>query len=134
MYLEDKLLRVLEKESELPRDTQTSQQSLRSKQVEKEQYGVHATHCCKRHGCKYGNENCPVELGLVKQEYGCEQGDDFDEDCFLTDREENDKRWKDVIDRFYVENDSMISEWSDKKKLILEYQKWLKEHYNVVEK
>lgn len=31
--------------------------------------GVHATHCCKKHGCKYGDQNCPVELGIVKEVY-----------------------------------------------------------------
>jgi len=22
------------------------------------------SHCCSRHGCKYGHEDCPVELGI----------------------------------------------------------------------
>jgi hypothetical protein len=35
--------------------------------------GVHATHCCKQHGCKYGDEDCPVVLGEVKQVYPCEE-------------------------------------------------------------
>jgi hypothetical protein len=26
-------------------------------------YGVHNTHCCKKHGCKYQDEDCPVEHG-----------------------------------------------------------------------
>lgn len=30
------------------------------------------THCCKRHGCKYGYGNCPVYAGTEKQEYPCE--------------------------------------------------------------
>lgn len=34
--------------------------------------GVHASHCCKWHGCKYGNEDCPVITGKVQQEYLCE--------------------------------------------------------------
>ena len=37
--------------------------------------GTHATHCCKTHGCKYGNLDCPVALGIVKQEYPCEDCD-----------------------------------------------------------
>lgn len=45
--------------------------------MEKERYGVHITHCCILHGCKYGYEDCPVELGEVKQEYTCQDcGDD----------------------------------------------------------
>ena len=34
--------------------------------------GVHAAHCCKWHGCKYGDKDCPVVLGKVEQEYPCE--------------------------------------------------------------
>lgn len=34
--------------------------------------GVHRTHCCKWHGCKYGDENCPVVKGEVEQVYLCE--------------------------------------------------------------
>lgn len=37
-----------------------------------ERWGVHANHCCKEHGCKYGNQDCPVELGFIEQEYPCE--------------------------------------------------------------
>lgn len=36
---------------------------------------VHSTHCCVRHGCKYGDEDCPVILGTEKQEYPCENCD-----------------------------------------------------------
>ena len=35
-------------------------------------YGVHISHCCKWHGCKYGDPDCPVASGKVKQEYLCE--------------------------------------------------------------
>lgn len=35
--------------------------------------GVHATHCCTRHGCKYfADEKCPVKKGDVRQMYPCE--------------------------------------------------------------
>jgi hypothetical protein len=34
---------------------------------------VHAAHCCKEHGCKYGNPECPVVSGEVKQDYPCEE-------------------------------------------------------------
>lgn len=51
--------------------------------IPRDNWGVHETHCCKRHGCKYGeHDNCPVTLGLIKQAYGCETGSDFSEDCF----------------------------------------------------
>lgn len=51
--------------------------------IPKESWGVHETHCCKKHGCKYAeNEDCPVVLGLIKQAYDCEIGYDFNEDCF----------------------------------------------------
>ena len=35
--------------------------------------GVHRTHCCKLHGCKYGDENCPVADGTIMQDYPCER-------------------------------------------------------------
>lgn len=49
--------------------------------VPEDEWGVHRTHCCKKHGCKYGDEYCPVVLGHVKQDYKCESGD-FDNGCF----------------------------------------------------
>jgi len=40
--------------------------------IEKEKYGIHETHCCLLHGCKYGNEDCPVVNKIIVQEYLCE--------------------------------------------------------------
>ncbi len=41
-------------------------------EVEPRHYGVHATHCCTKHGCKYGyGEKCPVVNGTVEQVYPC---------------------------------------------------------------
>lgn len=37
--------------------------------------GVHQTHCCIMHGCKYGDEDCPVENGEIRQKYICEDCD-----------------------------------------------------------
>lgn len=34
--------------------------------------GVHTAHCCKKCGCKYGDPDCPVELGAAEAEYLCE--------------------------------------------------------------
>jgi hypothetical protein len=33
---------------------------------------THVTHCCKLHGCKYGDKDCPVENGELEQKYLCE--------------------------------------------------------------
>ena len=33
--------------------------------------GVHRRHCCIKHGCKYGDDNCPVVKGEVKQDGPC---------------------------------------------------------------
>ena len=41
------------------------------KPIPPSEYGVHASHCCKWHGCKYGDENCPVVLGIIEQHYPC---------------------------------------------------------------
>lgn len=48
--------------------------------IPEEKWWVHETHCCSKHACKYGNLDCPVTLGLIKQRYPCEFcGDpDFD--------------------------------------------------------
>lgn len=43
-------------------------------------WGVHDTHCCKIHGCKYGDKDCPVENGLSDGVKECES-------CFF-DKEE----------------------------------------------
>jgi hypothetical protein len=38
---------------------------------------VHTEHCCKVHGCKYGDGNlCPVESGAKPQSFACEQCDE----------------------------------------------------------
>jgi len=33
---------------------------------------VHTEHCCVDHGCKYGDEDCPVETGQKPQSFFCE--------------------------------------------------------------
>lgn len=38
--------------------------------------GVHRTHCCWDHGCKYGDDDCPVKAGRITQEYPCEWCDE----------------------------------------------------------
>jgi len=50
--------------------------------VDSDPIGVHVTHCCSRHGCKYGylDRDCPVELGTHKQEYPCEMCDEEEQD------------------------------------------------------
>jgi len=40
--------------------------------MDKSRYGVHRTHCCVLHGCKYGDKDCPVVNGEIKQDYTCE--------------------------------------------------------------
>jgi hypothetical protein len=40
--------------------------------------GVHVSHCCLKHGCKYGfmtKDPCPVATGKLKQEFRCEYCD-----------------------------------------------------------
>ena len=34
--------------------------------------GVHKGHCCVFHGCKYGDEDCPVVNKRITQAYTCE--------------------------------------------------------------
>ena len=43
--------------------------------------GVHRTHCCYTHGCKYGDgADCPVESGKIMGLYKCESCLDEEED------------------------------------------------------
>ena len=47
--------------------------------IQVDKTGVHVTHCCLKHGCKYGSmtkDPCPVSSGELKQEYRCEYCDD----------------------------------------------------------
>jgi len=37
------------------------------------QTGVHASHCCVYHGCKYFDDDCPVISGETHQQYPCEE-------------------------------------------------------------
>jgi hypothetical protein len=41
---------------------------------------VHTGHCCVLHGCKYGDDDCPVETGAKEQSYSCEQCEFFGEE------------------------------------------------------
>lgn len=47
-----------------------------------ENWGVHIHHCCDKHGCKYGDIDCPVALKLTKQKYPCEFCIDDKDDNF----------------------------------------------------
>jgi len=47
------------------------------------EYGVHAAHCCAKHGCKYGDEDCPVFNLLIKQKHPCWDCDDEDKEMVM---------------------------------------------------
>jgi len=40
-----------------------------------DEYGDHTARCCAKHGCKYGDKNCPVINRVIKQQYFCERCD-----------------------------------------------------------
>ena len=61
--------------------------------------GVHVTHCCKWHGCKYGDPDCPVFNGEVEQEYLCEY-------CYEDLREEE-------FYRMVIANIEEIKKWKE---------------------
>ena len=50
---------------------------------------VHTEHCCVIHGCKYCDDDCPVETGVKKQSYMCE-------DCYSD--EEDYKNLQEYVD------------------------------------
>ena len=41
--------------------------------INKSFWGVHETHCCIEHGCKYGYGDCPVVTGETEQKSKCEE-------------------------------------------------------------
>lgn len=43
--------------------------------MDKSKWVVHEGHCCKVHGCKYGDSDCPVTNGETKQNFICEDCD-----------------------------------------------------------
>lgn len=51
-----------------------------------QEIGVHKTHCCRKHGCKYGDDDCPVVSGEIKQEYPCQDYSELNP-CFGEDPE-----------------------------------------------
>ena len=53
-----------------PRDSRYDSKLMR--RVKTDQTGVHKAHCCVAHGCKYGEESCPVGTGWTLQRYPCE--------------------------------------------------------------
>lgn len=53
---------------------ETVLKKLKEDKMNKSDWGVHESHCCVLHGCKYSNDDCPVETRLTKQ-------DDLCEDC-----------------------------------------------------
>jgi hypothetical protein len=42
-------------------------------ECERRLQGMHVWHCCKVHGCKYGERSCPVVLETLVQKYFCEE-------------------------------------------------------------
>ena len=40
--------------------------------------GVHKTHCCVKHGCKYNEDDCPVVNDRIKQTYNCPECKSFE--------------------------------------------------------
>lgn len=46
--------------------------------MDKTKYGAHSTHCCAIHGCKYGDDDCPIVSGEINQKYECQDcGEEF---------------------------------------------------------
>jgi hypothetical protein len=67
--------------------------------MDEKEYGVHKQHCCVVHGCKYGDEFCPVVEGKIKQNHPCM---DCEEDGMTTMEilkklEENPDQWQTIM-------------------------------------
>ena len=70
---------------------------------------VHTEHCCVDHGCKYGEDGCPVYLGIKKQSCPCEACSYWFEDSSMkapiptVSEEELNKRRKKVLEQAFME-------------------------------
>jgi hypothetical protein len=49
--------------------------------IDEREYRSCQSHCCRRHGCKYAEPNCPVTKGRVTQDHPCEQCTDSLDDA-----------------------------------------------------
>ena len=55
---------------------QSRQHTIQTQRMPEAEKDVHTEHCCRWHGCKYGDDaDCPVENGTKRQSYACEQCD-----------------------------------------------------------
>ena len=82
--------------------------------IPSENWGVHIRHCCLKHGCKYSDPECPVELGLAKQDYGCEVGHVLDEDCF-----DHDPKFEHIDNKIVLEaysDGTVIEQYNDQER------------------
>jgi hypothetical protein len=41
--------------------------------------GVHRTHCCALHGCKYANDGCPVANWKIAQDFPCQSCPEYND-------------------------------------------------------
>lgn len=90
--------------------------------------GVHKTHCCVKHGCKYGDPGCPVVNGLIEQDYPCEE-------CMEEERELNDR----IQSLRYKENTKKDFDYQLLAKQLAKQNndtqmKFFKEFYSIVNK
>lgn len=77
------------------------------------------THCCERHGCKYGYDDCPVVMKQLEQEYPCEYCPSLEDiKAYL-------KHYQEELDWWGVLNDRKV------KKLLQEYREKLKKEKDV---
>lgn len=44
---------------------------------------VHTEHCCRNHGCKYYDSDCPVYLGYKAQSFPCEDCCDWVNEFYI---------------------------------------------------
>jgi len=70
---------------------------------------VHTEHCCLKHGCKYGDDDCPVELGIKKQSYPCEWCNE-DQSSILEEILDEARQWGIIIDKKKASIEAITSE------------------------
>lgn len=103
--------------------------------MDEKEYGVHTSHCCVKHGCKYGEPDCPVVNKTIKQEYICEYCEDegiisLDELYNSIDIMETTNKLFDKIEKWEGSNGYLIEEedYINYKNILLQH---LKRYSNV---
>jgi len=47
--------------------------SIKNTSISTSEWDLHRQQCCREHGCKFGNDDCPVVVGILMQNQKCDK-------------------------------------------------------------